>query len=221
MKWQGWSFTLASLLVVASVALVTAGCNSGGNDGGGDAHGDHGDGGHDHHDHAATGEHGGDLLELGGGKYHAELVHGEDTHVITVYLLDEKLKSPVAAAEDAVRINLMVMGNASQHDFKAVEATDGKASQFTLESEALAKALVSDMEEIVVRLTVDIDEKSYNTKIEAHDHHGHDHGDHGHGDGVHGDHDEDDHAHEEGHDDHDGHDHDDHDHEDDHDHKDE
>ena len=51
------------------------------------------DGAHDHRDglrhaHPTTGPHGGRLIELGGGGYHAELRHDHATHTVTVDLLD-------------------------------------------------------------------------------------------------------------------------------------
>src|SRR5688572_31002168 len=56
----------------------------------------HDDHGHDHgshthesgHPHAEHGPHHGQLIDLGHGEYHAEVVHDDTTDTITVYVLD-------------------------------------------------------------------------------------------------------------------------------------
>ena len=51
----------------------------------------------DAHSHAAEGPHGGHLIVLGNEEYHAELVHDEGTHTVTVHLLDASMENPISA----------------------------------------------------------------------------------------------------------------------------
>jgi hypothetical protein len=146
---------------------------------------------HDHsdhaHDHAAHGPHGGHLLELGGGQYHAEWTHDdladqENAKQVTVYILGEDAKTETPIAAESITINVSGGKEPMQYELKAVNAQDGKASQFSIEDPALIVALGMAGEGVEARLNVSIDGTPYNAAIEHdhHDDHGHDHGHEGH-----------------------------------------
>jgi hypothetical protein len=146
----------------------------------GDAHDDHDHAAHDDHGHDhdahAHGPHEGELVELGGGKFHGEVVHQHDEHLVIVYLLgaDAKTATPVAATE--VSVNLMVAGKPSQFKIPAApDAADpaGKSSRFELKDEALCDAL--DAADAKARLNAEIEGQAFTGEIAHHAHEGHDH----------------------------------------------
>ncbi len=178
-------------------------------------HDDHA--GHDHgdeagHEHPTEGPHGGHLIELGNEEYHAELLHDEDTHAVTIHLLDGPAKQTVSVPLDEITVQLFQDGQFVKYTLKAVPGQGdaaGAASQFDLVDAALCDALCQD--EMSGRLQVTIDGKPYTGTIEHDSHEGHDHDDGHDHDGDGDDHDGDGHEGHEG--DHEGHDHDDgHDH---------
>ena len=127
----------------------------------------------EHHDHASEGPHGGQLIELQEGVYHAELVHDDDTHTVTIYLLDDKAKGSVTSGEDELFINLVVGGAPTQFMLAAApEPSDpkGESSKFQAVSEELSKIL--DAKGVKGRLNVTIGGKPLVGAFE--------HGDHGH-----------------------------------------
>ncbi len=75
--------------------------------------------GHAGHDHPSEGPHGGELIDLGKEEYHAELVHDDATHTITIYVLDgsAKVAMPIEATEMA--LNLLVDGKPQQFKLPA------------------------------------------------------------------------------------------------------
>jgi hypothetical protein len=166
----------AALLGCANNTDTTAPVAGGGEEGHDHAHGDH-------HDHGETGPHGGHLLELGGGKYHAEWVHDdladqENAKNVTVYILGEDAKTEVPIEAESIAINVTGGKEPKQFDLAAVNPMDGKASQFSLDDPELVVALGMVGEGVEVRLSATIEGAPYNAEIEHHDH-GHDH-DHGH-----------------------------------------
>lgn len=142
---------------------------------------DHGhDHAHHHHDHGETGPHGGHLLELGSGKYHAEWVHDdpseqEDAKNVTVYILGEDAKTEVPIDAEQITINVTGGKEPKQYQLAAVNAVDGKASQFAIDDPALVVDLGMAGEGVEARLNVKIEGTPYNAAIEHH-HHDHDHG---------------------------------------------
>ena len=152
----------------------------------GDDHSDHDDHDHAHHDHGETGPHGGHLIELGGGEYHAEWTHDnpseqEDAKNVTIYILGEDAKTEVPIEAEQITINVSGGKAAQQFHLGAVNATDGKASQFSLDDPGLVVALGMAGEGVTARLNVTIDGEPYNSVIEHHHHdHAHDHHDHAH-----------------------------------------
>ncbi len=129
------------------------------------------------HDHAAEGPHHGHLIELGGGKYHAELVHTETDHNVTVYLLDESTKNPVATSATELKLNLVVDGKPEMFSLPATPAEGeeaGRASKFSAVDEKLCGLLHGDVKG---RVNVMIDDKEFVGDLTHDDH---DHGDHQH-----------------------------------------
>jgi hypothetical protein len=136
---------------------------------------------HDHeheghaHEHGEHGPHEGDLIELGGGKYHAEVVHDDDTKLVTIYLLAEDAKSPTAIAEDSLVIHAVVDGRPQKFVLPAKPQegdAEGQTSRFETADGALVAAL--DNAASKANFSVTIAGRPYAGSIEAHDHeHGH------------------------------------------------
>ncbi len=127
---------------------------------------------HDHaHDHADEGPHGGHLIELGKGDYHAELHHDDATHTVTIYLLDEKAKGPVAIADAELTLNVVAGGKPQQFKLAAAPQPgdpEGQASAFAITDEQALAAVEADG--ATGRLTVTIEGKTYNGNLEHHEH---------------------------------------------------
>jgi len=129
--------------------------------------------GHNHPDH---GPHDGDLIELGGEDYHAELVHDHEQGTVTIYLLDSSAKKLMPIDATVVTINLTHDGNPEQFKLKASPEEsdpDGNSSRFVSSDPHLAKDL--DNEKTQGRLVVKIKGQQFTGKIEHHDHAGHNH----------------------------------------------
>lgn len=130
----------------------------------------HDDHGHAH-DHPSEGPHGGELVELGKEEYHAELVHDDTTHTITIYVLDSAAKVAVPIEATELALNLLVDGKPQQFKLPAKPTStdpNGKSSCFALVDPALCTAI--DTPKTTGRLNLTIDGKSYVGKISAHDH---------------------------------------------------
>ncbi|HTN76445.1 MAG TPA: hypothetical protein VL096_14400 [Pirellulaceae bacterium] len=129
------------------------------------------------HAHAEEGPHHGQLIELGKEEYHAELLHDDATHTVTIYLLDSAAKKAVAASAKELTVNIVADGKPAQFALPAKPQADdaaGESSRFELSDEALCTAL--DAKGAKGRLSVTIGEKSFSGAISAHDHgHEHDH----------------------------------------------
>ncbi len=123
------------------------------------------------HSHA-EGPHGGHLIVLGDEEYHAELLHDEGTHTVTVHLLDAAGKNPVSADAPEVTLQLFQDGQFVDYRLKASEPQAG-ASELSLADEALCDMLLH-AEQLRGRLQVSIAGKQYTGIIEhqAHDHEG-------------------------------------------------
>lgn len=161
---------LPGLLVVGLVALLT-GCGPGTPPPANPPADDHG---HDHdhgHGHAEKGPRGGQLLELGGDEYHAELLHDDAQHTITVHLLDAKAVAAVPTAATEAVINVVVAGQPTQFKLAAAPQPgdpSGQTSCFTLKDQALCEAL--DDPATKARLNVTIGDTPYTAELAAHDH---------------------------------------------------
>jgi hypothetical protein len=138
----------------------------------GDADDDHGHG-HGEHDHPEEGPHHGSLIELGKEEYHAELVHDDTAHKVTIYLLDGAAKKAVAIADKEIGVNLVIAGKPQQFKLPAAPQTEdaaGSSSRFELTSKEFCEAL--DDEKTTGRLNLSIAGKPYAGEIT---HGGHDH----------------------------------------------
>lgn len=147
--------------------------------------------GHDHGDaaagaHPTEGPHGGHLIELGNEEFHAELLHDEASHTVSVHILDSAGKTPVTIDSPQITLQLFIDGQFATHALNSAPGqAAGAASHFQTVSESLCDSLCHD-EEVRGRLQVSIGGKPFTGTIEhsshgEHDHEGHDHGeDHNH-----------------------------------------
>ena len=93
------------------------------------------------HGHNAL--HGGHIIELGSGKYHAELTHDDATHKVGIYVLDATVVQAAPIDAESIFINCLVSGRPTQFKLSAAPQLDdppGMASHFELVSEALCDA---------------------------------------------------------------------------------
>jgi hypothetical protein len=121
------------------------------------------------HEHPAEGPHGGHLIELGPQQYHAELLHDEAAHTVTIHLLDASGKEAVSADEPHITLQLFKNGQYVDYTLKAAEG----ASEFTLVDEGLCDTLLHD-QQVRGRLHVTIGGTQHTGIIEhqAHEHEG-------------------------------------------------
>jgi hypothetical protein len=133
---------------------------------------------HDGHDHNELGPHGGALIELGSDSYHAELLHDDDTHAVTVYLLDGTAKRPAAAGQlpQHVLLNVMIGSTPQQYSLPRVED-----NRYSTKDESLCDSLCGN-DNARARLNATIGGKTFVGNIEPHAHDGHEHG-HAHAEG--------------------------------------
>jgi hypothetical protein len=129
---------------------------------------------HEGHDHAPGEEHahehgeaphGGEILDLGGGAAHLEIIHDHDGGNMTVYVLGADLKTPVAVEKPAA--NIMTKGGPATVELTPVDpGADGKAACWKGSHEGL-KADPWDG-----RIRVTIGGKNYQSPLEGagHDH---------------------------------------------------
>jgi hypothetical protein len=130
---------------------------------------------HDAHEsgHPEEGPHNGHLIELGKEEYHAELVHDDATHTITLYLLDGSAKKMVPIAEKELTINLVADGKPTQFKIPATPQSDdpsGQSSRFELVDETLCEALDDPKSKARLMLTIAGKQFSGDMAHEDHDH---------------------------------------------------
>ncbi len=145
---------------------------------------DHGDHEHGDHDHAELGPHGGQLIELGEEEYHAELLHDDQMHKVTIYVLDGKAAETVPVSAPEVTIQLEAEGKPQRFALAAVHLDQENPSQaicFETTNEELSHAL--DEEGAKATLTIDVNGREFTGAIV----HEHEH-DHKHSDEAHGEH---------------------------------
>lgn len=129
---------------------------------------------HEHgheHAHAEHGPHDGHLIELGSGKYHAEMVHDDASGLVTIYLLGEDAKTAAPIAEESLIINAVVDGKPQSFTLaaKPLEGEpEGQTSRFELADPALLAA--TDDPKSKARFNVTIAGSPFVGEIEAHDH---------------------------------------------------
>ena len=134
----------------------------------GDGHAEHDEAGH-----PEEGPHNGHLIELGKEEYHAELVHDDATHTITLYLLDGSAKKMVPVAEKELTINLVAGGKPTQFKIPATPQSDdpsGQSSRFELVDETLCEALDDPKSKARLMLTIAGKQFSGDMAHEDHDH---------------------------------------------------
>jgi len=120
---------------------------------------------HEGHDHAAHehGPNGGEVLDLGGGAAHLEVIHDHDGGNMTVYVLGADLKTPIAVEPPVVSLEKGPV----QFTLTAMEpGADGKAVCFKGSHDGLK----TDPWE--GRIRVKIGDKTYQSPLEGE---GHDH----------------------------------------------
>ena len=129
------------------------------------------------HDHNSHGPNKGDLLEIGRGEYHAELVVDEESNQVAVYLLDSTLKSYISIDSTYLVVNFKVGNKPVQVKMLPVpQDADTKhlSSRFSLISPELFAALHDSKSD--AKLSLRIGKKSYVSKFaHNHDHTGHNH----------------------------------------------
>ena len=126
---------------------------------------------HAGHVHPTEAPHLGQLIELGSGEYWAELVHDDDNHLVSVYLLDSTAKTAVPVADSELTINLFVNDKPTQFKLVATPLEGEPAdhsSHFELKNEELCEAL--DQPNSKPRFNVSIHGRSFVAKIAAHNH---------------------------------------------------
>ena len=147
-----------------------------------DDHAGHDHGAHAGHEHPTEGPHGGHLIELGTEEYHVDLLHDENTHTVTIHLLDGPAKQTVAVPLAEITLQLFQDGQFVKYALKAVQGPGdpaGAASQFEIVDAALCDALCHG-DTTGGRLQVTINGKPYTGTIEHHEHGEHDHQQEGH-----------------------------------------
>ena len=128
---------------------------------------------HAGHDHPAAGPHKGPLIELGNEEYHAEFVHDEASHRVTIYVLDSGAKKSVPIAAKEITLNLKADGKAKQYKLTAkpqADDGDGKSSSFESDDENLTKEI--EAEGADARISLEIDGTPYAGNV-PHEHHHH------------------------------------------------
>ncbi|HEY5313269.1 MAG TPA: hypothetical protein VIK18_12150 [Pirellulales bacterium] len=128
--------------------------------------------GHGGHDHDELGPHGGTLIELGSESYHAELLHDDPTHAVTVFLLDGSARRPAAASElpRHVLLNVMIAGAPRQYSLPCIAG-----NHYAIVDELLCESLC-DNDDARARLNATIGGKTFVGNVEPHAHDGHEHG---------------------------------------------
>ena len=122
----------------------------------------------DAHQHPQTGPHQGSIIDLGGGEYHAELLH--DSNSVTVYILGKDASTLVPIESSEILVNLMLNGQPKQFKLSAIHdasATDITSSMFNSTEPELANNI--DSHSSAAKLVVLIDGTSYRGEL-AHNH---------------------------------------------------
>jgi ABC-type nickel/cobalt efflux system permease component RcnA len=130
------------------------------------------------HDHPEHGPNKGELLEIGHGEYHAELLLNEESKEITIYLLDAKAKAYVAVNTTALVVNFKRGGRPFQVKLAAVPQEideKGFSSRFAMKSPELMSSLHDAKSD--PRFAIRIGNKSYVAKLTHSHDHNHSHGD--------------------------------------------
>ncbi len=101
-----------------------------------------GEEGHHHHHGASAGPHKGVLVELGEEEYHAEFVHEDAAHRLTIYILDNKPEKNVPIEQKQIVLKLQDGKDVVAFTLPAKpldDEKDGKSSRFELVDEKMAE----------------------------------------------------------------------------------
>ena len=139
-----------SLIALLTVLALIAGCDNHDHSGEGTDVDDHG------HSHEA-GPHGGPILDLGSGG-HLEVVHDDEAGSVKLYLLGGDMKSPVAIADTPV---MKLTTPTGQKVLTLNAEGELPADTFSLTHDALKTG------ELMGRITIKIEGKTYNPDLEA------------------------------------------------------
>lgn len=135
------------------------------------------DDGHNHEGgHPTKGPRGGALVELGNEELHAELLHDDETGVITVFMLDNEARKYVSVTSQELVIQVRHENQAEQFRLKAKPQKgdrEGLTSCFAIRNPRLVSLL--DDHHTEARMGIKIGDRSIVGKI-AHVH-DHEHGD--------------------------------------------
>jgi len=112
--------------------------------------------------HGHEGPHGGHVLEVGSHVAHLEVIHDDDSGKMTIYVLGEDLKTPLALAA-APQIKLSTNDGPKVVTTRPQDANGGKSSVFSATDAALKGHLHG-------RISVEIGGKTYNPELEHEDH---------------------------------------------------
>lgn len=131
---------------------------------------------HHHKHHADEGPHHGQLIQLKGANFQAELVHDEKTHLVTVYLLDQPAQRYVVIdAEEIVIVGKF--GNQPMHFALKGSAEknqpSGRFSKYVLRDAKLGRMLHQENSSATLNLSVA--GTTFAGRIDGHHHHDHDH----------------------------------------------
>lgn len=157
--------SFGTMLAALIVGLVSFGCEPGGQyKTAQQIKTEKGHAGHDGHEHGAAGPHGGAIVELGDEEYHGEVVVDAKSHTLTVWLFGKDAKTPAPIAAEHV---MVVDEKDAQHQLKAVDPKDGKASQFAL-ADAEKVGAIAKAGYLHGELKLEVDGKPYRGNIDAH-----------------------------------------------------
>lgn len=136
---------------------------------------------HEHaHVHGPNGGHVLELGDLGNEELHAEIAMDSASRKISVYLLDEAVKSAKPVENGVMSLALAVDGKETVLEMTAAPLegeTDGKSSRFELAGDKVPAAM-SDLEALAGKLTLKVGDKDLTTSLK--EEHDHDHGHEGH-----------------------------------------
>ena len=142
---------------------------------------------HDHdshqggHTHYGAGPHGGSLIELGGDDYHAELVLDRGAHAIRIFLLKSDAKTPLVTKSAEATITLDKDQKLLLKATPLEGETEGQSSRFELVDDVFVHKLV-DSGYLHGDLSIQIDEKLFQSHLDIHFEHGDSKPDHKHDD---------------------------------------
>ena len=125
--------------------------------------------------HAAFGPRGGQLIELGDEEYHAELLHDDESHVVTVYILDGAAQNDVGISAPNLTIHT---GDDDGADYLLDPVQldhDAQSTTFCYETTSAELCHALDEDAAEAELLVDIDGHIFRGPIEHSPAHGHDH----------------------------------------------